>query len=99
MSNKLFIVLFILLYCSDIFGLRVNKPFKLNYPIDEGQIVELNKYLEDLWNIQNGRQEIDIVTSTKSDAKNGEIWILNSGGIIKLQTKAGGTIYSVTMSP
>jgi len=84
---------------STAWSLRVSLPPVLSNPIDDKQISNLNKYLKDMWDMQSGRFELDVVTSTKTNAKNGEIWIFNDSGTYKLQVKAGGTVRSVTLSP
>lgn len=73
------------------YALRVSKPLTLTYPITAEQVSQLNKYLEEIWLIQNGRFEID-VTSSKANAKNGEFWINSSNN--KLEWKSNGTVYS-----
>lgn len=89
--DKLWIVILFCLIATDVFGLRVSKPLTLTYPITAEQISQLNKYLEEIWLIQNGRFELD-VTSSKTSAKNGEIWVNSSNN--KLEWKSNGTVYS-----
>ena len=64
----------------------------MTYPLTEGQISQLNKYLEEIWLIQNGRQELDVVSSAKSTPKNGEIWLNSSTN--QIQFRIGGVTYS-----
>ena len=86
MWNKFFWILIIIIFLlsSQAIALRINKPFTLTYPLTKEQIIQLNKYLDDLWNIQNGRQSLDIVTTTKTNAENGEIWLISTGYRLRL---------------
>ena len=100
--NKTIILVTALVTCLwtyNSYALRVSKPLTLTYPITEEQVSQLNKYLEEIWLIQNGRFEIDVVTSPKTNAKTGEIWIYNNSGTYSLQVKAGGNVRSATLSP
>jgi len=84
---------------STAWGLRVSFPPTLSNPITDDQLATLNRYMKDLWDMQSGRFELDVVTTTKSNAKNGEIWIYNNSGTYYLQVKAGGTVRSVALTP
>lgn len=91
-KRNIILVIFIIFFTSaNVFGLRISKPLTLTHPLTEGQISQLNKYLEEIWLIQNGRFELD-VTSSKTAAKNGEIWVNSSNN--KLEWKSNGTVYS-----
>ena len=93
--NKLNIFLtFLLIICnaSSVFGLRASAPPNLTHPITEGQITQLNKYLDDVWDITNGRIELNIYTTAPTDAKNGEVWLNSTSN--QIQFKIGGTVYS-----
>ena len=84
--------LILLVITVNVYALRVSKPLTLTYPITAEQVSQLNKYLEEIWLIQNGRQELDVVSSSKTSPKNGEIW-LNSG-TNKIEFRIGGVTYS-----
>lgn len=105
MFNKFeyLIVVLILVISAFLIGnawsLRIPLPPTLSNPLDEGQIASLNKYLKDIWDIQNGRIELDIVTTSKSAAKEGEIWIYNNSGSYSIQVKAGGVVRSTALTP
>ena len=77
---------------TNAFGFRVSKPPVISYPLSKQQVEVLNKYLEDIWNMQNGRFQLDVVSSAKTSAENGEVWIV--GGT--MQFKSGGTVYTLT---
>lgn len=99
MWSKIIIVLCIGFIAGNAWSLRVSLPPTLSSPITEEQITVLNKYMKDLFDMQQGRFELDIVTSTKTNSKNGEIWILNNAGTYSLQVKAGGTVRSTALTP
>ena len=86
----------IFLLATNVYALRINKPPVLTEPITGDQITQLNRYLEDLWNISNGRFELDTVSTSKGNAKNGEIWILKTGLVGRIQYKTEGIVYTIT---
>jgi len=101
MFNKLFLILTCLacLFISTtVYALRIQRPLVLTYPITEEQVSQLNKFLEEVWLVQQGRVELDIGAS-KSKAKNGEMWIYKNGSTYTLQVMAGGTVRSATLTP
>lgn len=90
--RKLLIVLIVLNIATMAYALRASRPLTLTMPLTQDQLTQLNVYLNDIWNMQSGRFELDIVTTSKSGAKNGEIWIKNTGGTYYLEVKAGGAV-------
>lgn len=88
---RLWTFLLVLLTATNVLALRINKPLTLNYPITQEQISQLNKFLEELWLIQNGRVELDVTTS-KTSAKEGEVWINSSTN--KIEWKSNGSVRS-----
>ena len=74
--------------------MRINKPPRLSNPPTEEEIIVLNKFLEDMWNITNGRYQLDVVTTPKTDAESGEFWIIQTGTIGRLQWKTGNLIFT-----
>lgn len=94
MFNKviIFVVALLIGFSGAAWSLRVAFPPTLSNPVTDDQLATLNRYLKDLWDMQSGRFELDVVTTSKSAAKNGEIWIFNDGGTYKLQFKAGGAV-------
>lgn len=77
-------------------GLRIARPPTLSYPIKADEVAQLNKYLEDLWNMQSGRYEMDVVTSAKTAAKNGEVYLIQTGSTVYMQYRANNTIFTIT---
>jgi hypothetical protein len=99
LSKVLMVFLVGFILGTNAWSLRVPFPPTLRSPIEEDQVASLNKYLKDLWDMQSGRFELDVVTTTKSNAKNGEIWIYNNAGTYSLQVKAGGVVRSTALTP
>lgn len=101
MFNKILLTTLLLFVASTAWSLRVAFPPTLSAPITDDQIATLNAYLKNMWDMQNGRFELDIVTTTKNNAKNGEIWVYNNVGVgtYYLQVKAGNTVRSVALTP
>ena len=96
MWNKyILIVGIILVICGTAYGFRMAKPLTFTHPLDEKQIAELNKLTLDIWNITNGRINVDIVTTSKSGADNGDIWILKTGVIAQIQFKSSDRVYTL----
>ena len=56
---------------------------------------QLNQTLEDLWNITNGRIELDIKTTPKTNARNGEMWLILTGQTVRVQIKANNRVYTL----
>ena len=90
---KKFVIALLILNIATIgYALRASRPPVLTMPLTQDQLTQLNVYLNDLWNMQNGRFELDIVTTSKSGAKNGEIWIKKTGATYYLEFKAGDAV-------
>lgn len=92
-------LIFILILCSifehSAYALRVNRPPKISTPMTEDETSQLNRFLEDSWNIQNGRVELDNTGTAKTNAKNGEMWVLDTSVTSKLQFKSDGSVFTV----
>ena len=92
--NKILIIFLILFIATNAYALRLNTPPTLSTPTTEEETSQLNRFLNDSWLIQNGRFELDVVTTPKTNAKNGEIWIILTGSVAKIQFKANGIIWT-----
>ena len=90
------LAIIILLLCTNLYAYRIIRPPTLTHPLDEGQVSQLNDYLEQLWFANQGRVDLDIVTTTKSNPNNGELWIFNDSGTYKLEFRAGGATKTIT---
>ena len=78
---------------STAFGFRTYKPPMLTDLADPIQIVQLNNSLENLWDITNGRYNINIVTTnpdgnTQGDV--GDILLYNNSGTYYLAINTTG---------
>ena len=95
--NVLLFILFIVL-CgyTESQAFRSPRPPTLKIPLTEEQVSQLNKYLEDVENITNGRYEMDVVTTAKTKLKNGEMYILQTGTNSTIVYKSGGYQYNLT---
>lgn len=96
MSRARIIVLsvFIVLLATGVWAFRIPRPLLLSHPLDQAQINHLNDVLENLWNLQNGEYNLDIVTSTKERANNGDFWLIQTGAVVRMQWKANGQIFT-----
>ena len=94
--RRVFLVIIALLICVDIYAFRASRPPKLIHPLDDGQINQLNEFLENIWYVQNGLIDLDIVTTSKMSARNGEIWIVWTAPVARIQYKARDTIFTIT---
>src|SRR3990167_303708 len=90
--KKIVIALIILNLATFGYALRASRPPVLTMPLTQDQLTQLNVYLNDLWYMQTGRIEIDIVSSSKTNAKNGEVWIKKTGATYYLEFKAGDAV-------
>ena len=87
------VIAFVILNIATIgYALRASRPPVLTMPLTQDQLTQLNVYLNDLWYMQTGRIELDIVTTSKSGARNGEVWIKNTAGTYYLEFKAGDAV-------
>jgi len=94
--KHLAVLVIILLLATSVDAFRMSRPHTLSHPITEEQINQLNTALDDIFNLTNGRFNLDIVTTTKSSASEGDIWILNDAGTYKLEFFAGGAVRTIT---
>lgn len=90
------VIILLLVTVENVKALRVARPAKLKYPLTEEQITDLNNTLEQLFDMQGGRYEADIETSTKSNANEGEIWLIKTGSTVYIQYKGNNRVYTLT---
>lgn len=95
MNKRIVIIFLSLILATNVYALRVARPLILKHPLTEDQVSQLNRFLEDIWNMQYGRFEIDVVTSPKTNAKNGEFWMLETGSAVRVQFKAQDSIWTL----
>ena len=83
------------LFATTVFAAnRVPRPPLLSLPLDQSQINQLNDYITDIWNLTNGEYNFDIETTTKTNASNGDIWLIQTGNIVRIQWKANGRVFT-----
>lgn len=96
-NNKLYIILVILAifaYKADAF--RIPRPNTFSLPWTEEQMQQHNEAHEDLWNLQNGEFNLDIVTTSKTNALNGDFWLIQTGATVRLQYKGNGIVWTIS---
>ena len=54
---------------------RISRPDTFKLPWTEEQVTNISTTLEDIFAMQKGRYEMDIVSTTKTKPNDGEIWI------------------------
>lgn len=89
-------IILIVLFSSLAYALRISKPYTFSLPWTEEQMSRLNAALTDLWNITNGKYNLDIVTTPKTDARNGDMWLIYTSPVTRIQYKSAGLIYTIT---
>lgn len=96
-SNKiLFLILFVIFMASPVYAYRIPRPDILQFPLTEDQIKQHNEAHEDLWNLQNGEFNFDIVTTSKTNADNGDFWFIQTGNTVYIQFKANNHIFTIS---
>lgn len=95
-NKKLWLVILIISISLNVYAFRIARPPTLSLPLTEDQVNKLNRYLEDVWHLQQGEFNFDVVTTAKNGANNGDIWILMTGAVGSIQFKANDTIYRIT---
>ena len=92
---KYILILFLLL-SSNCYAYRIPKPVPFN-EVDKNSIVELNNVLEKLWDITNGRYNLNIVTTNPDGATSGDVGdmiLLNDDGTFYFEINVdGGTVW------
>ena len=71
----IYVSLICLLLASPVEARRISRPDVYKLPWSDEQITNLNNIQEDIFQMQKGRYESDIVSTTKSSPNNGEMWI------------------------
>lgn len=78
---------------SSAYALRIQKPPVIT-EFNKNSIAQLNDTLAKLWNVTNGRYQLDIVTTNPDGATKGDIGdmlLLNSGGTYYLEINTTGS--------
>lgn len=90
---KLFIIILILAIVGNVYAYRTARPIKFTDLTKPDQISQLNDIITELWNISNGRWNMNIVTvnpdgNTKGDV--GDMLLYNSSGTYYLEINTTG---------
>ncbi len=72
---------------------RIGAPPTLTLPLNDDQVNQLNEFNQSVWELSKGEFNFDIVAASKTDADNGDMWII-TGAVVKIQIKVGGNVYS-----
>ena len=94
--RKIALALCFLLCVTNVVAFRISRPPKLTKKLDGNQLNQLNDFLENMWNLQQGEFNFDIVSSSKTNADNGDMWMLTPS-IAEIQYKVDDAIF--TLSP
>lgn len=90
------LILAFALISTSVLAFRMERPITLTYPLDTRQVRKLNDTLQLMWDIQNGRQNFDVVTTSKTAADNGDLWIIQTANIAYIQIKSNDHVYTFT---
>jgi hypothetical protein len=77
------------------YGYRIPKPLRIT-DFDQKGLVTLNDNLEKLWDLTNGRFNLDIVTSNPDGSLTGDVGdmlLFNNSGTYYLEICVGGTVW------
>ena len=86
----------ILALSLEVYAFRTSSPPVLTDLTNPNQITQLNNFLEQIWNITNGRYTVEVRSADPTNIDNGDLWILESGSTHQLKWRAGGVTYAVT---
>jgi len=96
MRKYWFLVVFCVALAANAFAFRNPRPATYSLPWTQNQIKNLNDDLENIWNLTNGEFNLDIVATTKTNANNGDVWLIRTGSTTYIQYKDGRVF---TVSP
>ena len=92
-----FILIFALMLITyTALAFRIPSPPTFTLPWDETQITQLNDFALDVWNLTQGEYNFDIVTTTKTNADNGDLWLISTPPTVYIQYKANNHIFTIT---
>jgi len=92
---KILLAVLFILATTSVFAFRIPSPPLLTHPLNQNQINQLNDTLRNIWNLQNGEFNLDIVTTTKSNANNGDFWLIQTGAVVRMQFKALDRVFTI----
>jgi hypothetical protein len=89
-------ILFFLMFFSVAEAYRIPRPEQFRLPWTDDQMKKHNDAHEDMWNLQNGQFNFDIVTTSKDKANNGDIWFIQTGNTVRLQFRANNHVWTIS---
>lgn len=96
--NLIIILTFIcfgLLTFNNVYAFRMGKPIPIQ-EINKDSLVELNNTLEEIWNVLNGRYNLDVTsTSPTEDATEGDMRTYFTGDIYRVYIFVNGSWRSI----
>src|SRR3990167_9344521 len=95
MRQTLIFLFLIFLSAGVAWSFRIARPPVFTLPWTDSQMTQLNDYHASLWNLQNGEFNLDVVTTPKTGAQNGDIWILMTGITSTIQWKSNNIVYGI----
>jgi len=94
MKKIYFIALLLLITCTaDAF--RIPRPNRYSLPLTQDQINQINDDLDNIWQLSNGEFNLDEETTAKTQAENGDFWILATPITSKIQFRSEDTVFTV----
>lgn len=92
----IYIILAFLMVSTTVAAFRIPRPNTYSLPWTRDQINRLNDDLENIWNLQNGEFNFDVVTSVKTRADNGDLYMIKTGSVVRIQFRANNHTYTIT---
>jgi len=96
--RKALIICLIILVTTVAYAYRIARPPTISLPMTKGQVSQLNDYLYRIWELQQGEYNLDVVTTAKTSADVGDIWLVQTGVTVRIQYK-GRTGHIFTLTP
>lgn len=93
---RLITIILLLMTVLTATAFRIVRPPQISLPLDRDQVNQLNNFTEDVWNLQNGEFNFDISTTVKTNADNGDMWFIITGGTVRLQFKANNHVWTIS---
>lgn len=82
--KKIVLIIGLVLLSTNVFALRVPQPPKIT-KLDAPTSARLDVFLNDIWDITNGRYQLNVKTSAPTwTGKEGELVAYSTGGVYRL---------------
>ena len=93
--KKLYFIAFLLLITCTADAFRIPRPNRYSLPLTQDQINQINDDLDNIWQLSNGEFNLDEETTAKTQAENGDFWILATPITSKIQFKSEDTVFTI----